>query len=187
MVYSSGIISYQKADWLDREEVFDAECTGALEAIRWVLSRYHRARMKVYLCLDNTSVLTNLVNGAPLSSGSRFAEFRRHAAALGDRLFLHWSPGHTGIPGNEAADRCAGALSALPLPHDHPSKLRAPSLAYIRRWAKEQCKAAEHAWWAQNRPDSYANWHIGWPDRPNDLTELDLPLIEHSIDRLAYI
>ncbi|KAF2962689.1 hypothetical protein GQX73_g10885 [Xylaria multiplex] len=165
--------------YLDREEVFDAECLSALCALRWFRGRYARTPYVLHLCFDNTSVLRSLLNGFPYSSNHRFKEFRDTAAGIQGRVHLHWSPGHCGILGNEEADRVAGLLSSQPLPPQHPSRSDKPSYAYAKRLAREKADQYDQTWWSSNCPDAYRVLGLDWPRRPRDIREFDLPRGSH--------
>ncbi|KAI2620795.1 hypothetical protein GGS21DRAFT_494819 [Xylaria nigripes] len=101
---------------------YPVHAEGALRALRWGKQQLPTESRVVHICLDNTSVLTRLIHANPYSSLYRFVEFRALVAGFPGRVEIHWSPGHSDIEGNEAADLAAGSLADQALPPKHPSR-----------------------------------------------------------------
>jgi ribonuclease HI len=57
-------------------------------------------------------------------------------------------PGHADIPGNKQADQLAKAASSLPEPEE-----ALPTLAYLRRIARQKPKDAFEEWWTTSAPE----------------------------------
>ncbi|PNP60790.1 hypothetical protein FNYG_14482 [Fusarium nygamai] len=122
-------------------EVFDAEATGALEGLKAALNQRDSATQKIHICLDNLAAAACLRGTPSDSSQDVFLEFQALAAWHGATQ-VRWMPGHTDIPGNEQADKLAKVASSLPEPEGAQ-----PTLAYLRRIARQQPKEAFEAWW----------------------------------------
>ncbi|OAQ57666.1 endonuclease/reverse transcriptase [Purpureocillium lilacinum] len=133
---------------LGPSEVFDAEATGALEGLRAAL-RLGDTTSNVVVCTDNLAVASCLRGNPADSSQDKFTRFQELASSHGN-VHVRWIPGHTNIPGNEEADGLAKAGCLQPEP---PGAM--PSLAHLRRLARQQSRDAFKAWWSTEAPESY--------------------------------
>ncbi|OAQ59786.1 endonuclease/exonuclease/phosphatase [Purpureocillium lilacinum] len=133
---------------LGPSEVFDAEAVGALEGLRAAL-RLGDTTSEVVVCTDNLAVASCLRGDPADSSQDKFTKFQELATLHGN-VQVRWIPGHTDIPGNEEADGLAKAGCLQPEP---PGAM--PSLAHLRRLARQQSRDAFKAWWSTEAPESY--------------------------------
>ncbi|KAM4060142.1 RNase H domain-containing protein [Hirsutella rhossiliensis] len=101
--------------------------------------------MKVKGWLRTLSPRTLVVDSSQLV----FLEFQSLAREHG-AVEIRWIPGHADIPGNEEADALAKAGASLPEPADNT-----PTLAHLRRIARQQPKVAFKAWWETSAPKRY--------------------------------
>ncbi|KAJ3495022.1 hypothetical protein NLG97_g3691 [Lecanicillium saksenae] len=96
-----------------------------------------------------------------------FREFQK----IGDRhpylISVKWSPGHTGIFGNDLADQLAKHGATLPI-DDH-----LPSVSYRKRQMKKQITIDHRAWWASVERTEYQKF--GLNAELKKLPELSLP------------
>ncbi|OAA55357.1 Ribonuclease H-like protein [Akanthomyces lecanii RCEF 1005] len=160
----------QLLDWgsgqLGRREVFDAEIHGALTGLKAAMQQNCRLE-PITVCMDNTSVIDCIGATAAVSSQACFREFQK----IGDRhpyLFsVKWSPGHTGIFGNELADQLAKHGATL------PTDEHLPSVSYRKRQMKKQITVDHRAWWASVERTEYLK--LGLSAELKKLPELSLP------------
>jgi ribonuclease HI len=134
--------------------VFDAEAKGALEGLRAALTLQDSATQDIIVCLDNLAAATCLRGTPSDSSQDVFLEFQALAASHGATQ-VRWVPGHTDIPGNEQADELAKAGSSAPEPEGAQ-----PTLAYLRRIARQKPKEAFETWWSTYAPKQYKRLNL---------------------------
>jgi hypothetical protein len=101
------------------------------------------------VCLDNIAAASCLRGKPSDSSQDVFIEFQTLAAAHG-ATSVRWVPGHAKIPGNEEADELAKAGCLQPVTAD-----TLPTLAYLRRAARQRPKGTFATWWRESAPDQY--------------------------------
>ncbi|KAJ3455198.1 hypothetical protein MRS44_013798 [Fusarium solani] len=135
-------------------EVFDAEAAGALEGLKAALNLQESAAQDIFICLDNLAAAACLRDTPSDSSQEVFLEFQALAASHGATK-VRWVPGHTNIPGNEQADKLAKAASSLPEPEG-----ARPTLAYLRRFARQKPREAFEAWWSSASPEQYKRLNL---------------------------
>lgn len=117
-----------------RREVYDAEALailGGLEAA--IASPMARLVPGIHICLDNLSVARNAGQTTKGSSQAAFKKFRDVAKIWlqsGKRLTVQWIPAHTGILGNEIADREAKKYAKIAIA---PGSQSVQTLAYAKR------------------------------------------------------
>ena len=130
---------------------------------------------RIFVCLDNLAV-ANWLRGMPAdSSQEAFLEFQALTTAHGATV-VRWIPGHTNITGNEQADALAKAATSLPEPAD-----ALPTLAHLRRIARQQSRDAFEAWWDASAPDQYKPLHLKPTTGCPPELELPRPLLHHLL------
>jgi hypothetical protein len=169
-----GYIGYQNSQQILRgsfslgcsREVFDAEAEAALAGAKAAIdSPASCTATDLWIFLDNLEVAARLLGPSTGSSQSVFYSFCELAYhwPLRDRLpstrpgvvRVRWVPGHTQVPGNDAADLAAKEGAALPL--SLPLEL---SLAALKRQAKAKGPKAVHTLWQTVAPQLYRDLGI---------------------------
>ncbi|KJZ70442.1 hypothetical protein HIM_10180 [Hirsutella minnesotensis 3608] len=130
-------------------EVFDAGARGALEGLKAALSLL--GSDCIFVCLDNLATARCLRGTPSDSSQDVFLEFQFLVREHGG-VEVQWIPGHADILGNEEADALAKAGASLPEPADD-----APTLARLRKIARQRPKEAFKTWWQTSAPEQYRN------------------------------
>ncbi|KAK4073573.1 hypothetical protein Purlil1_12997 [Purpureocillium lilacinum] len=173
VIHCNGLTLTSGSGRLGPAEVFDAEAKGALEGLRAALNLPGPRR--IFVCLDNLGVATCL-RGMPADSSQEvFLEFQALATTHG-AAEVRWIPGHTNITGNEQADALAKAATSLPEPAD-----ALPTLAHLRRTARQQSRDAFEAWWDASAPDQYKPLHLKPTTGCPPELELPRPLLHHLL------
>ncbi|KAM3537316.1 hypothetical protein ARSEF1564_009764 [Beauveria bassiana] len=95
----------------------------------------------ITVCMDNTSVIDCIGTTAADSSQACFREFQK----IGDRhpylISVKWSPGHTGIFGNELADQLAKEGAKMAVGEN------LPTVSYSKRHMRSLLAIAFQRWW----------------------------------------
>nr|ABW72065.1 TE1b [Blumeria hordei] len=143
-------------------EVLDAEILGArkaleaaLEAALGLLDRENggrNGRQRVNVLIDSQSVVKALSTGTSTTSLDDVHQFR--ALSKNARVSVKWIPAHSGIEGNEEADRAARfrASGNLPIKESQPGSV---TLAYVRRLMNQKRQALLDDWWEESCPPRY--------------------------------
>lgn len=120
-----------------------------------------RPRMRgngIWMCIDSTSVIWCLKGNA--SDSSQWAFHNCQDAFSLAEIRVRWSPGDTGIRGNEVADIAANPAT----PHPCTDLLsQQPTICGIRTEANQIKKAAAQDWWASVEPNlsrRYREWNL---------------------------
>ncbi|RYC78313.1 hypothetical protein BFJ63_vAg18812, partial [Fusarium oxysporum f. sp. narcissi] len=138
-IHQNNIPIFDGSGRLGPAEVFDAEATGALEGLKAALNLRELATQNIFICLDNLAAATCLRGTPSESSQNVFLEFQ----AL------------TTSHGAIQADKLAKAASSLPEPEGAQ-----PTLAYLRRIARQKPKEAFQAWWSTSAPEQYKRLNL---------------------------
>jgi ribonuclease HI len=94
------------------------------------------------MCIDSTSVIWGIRGNAPTLSQWAFLECQTAMAAF--NIQVRWSPGHTEITGNEAADRLADAEAKA---HSQPYGMASePTASGVCSIGKTFLNAARQRW-----------------------------------------
>ncbi|KAI1098754.1 hypothetical protein F4804DRAFT_113394 [Jackrogersella minutella] len=146
-------------------EVSDAEVRAALEASKWALTRPAGA---FHFCIDDTTEIRGLLRHPSDSTQAAALGFQESVAQL-EQWSVQWSPGHMGIPGDEAADGEAkrGARPKEAEEADIPKEL--PTLMYLKRINKRGRKRICDNWWIENMPTRYRRWNLDTARTPKEL------------------
>jgi ribonuclease HI len=143
---------YRNRGRLHRAEVFDAEVHGALQGL--AAARTIGPNKRLFVCLDNTSVVDGLNGSPPESSQAIFLRFQELASGHSPGVTVKWIPGHQDIEGNEAADKLAKEGAMLETRIDS-----LPTVAWVRRHLKGKRKDDFARWWAAQDEARYEDVH----------------------------
>ncbi|KAM3472253.1 hypothetical protein MY5147_005381 [Beauveria neobassiana] len=119
-VYRQQQIIAQGCGQIGKGEVFDAEIRGAVEGLRAAIA-HQRPKESITVCIDNTSVIDCIGTTAPPSSQMAFRTFQKTGDAHPGMFRVRWSPGYTGIEGNELADQLAKEGAKMPVGDNLPT------------------------------------------------------------------
>lgn len=156
-LYKGGQMIGSDAGTLPGAEVYDAEIFGAQKAPEGALEKADGCPIKVLL--DNCTAARALQTGRTKSSQAAVETFTGLVRRVRS-VEIRWIPAHSGITGNEKADRLAkealrnrSAEIATDL-----SKTRDGikyTFAALTRFAMQRCGEVVESWWLKDRPSRY--------------------------------
>jgi ribonuclease HI len=141
-----------------QSHVFDAEAVGAWRGLQHAIRLSPSiACPRIWMCIDSTSVIWCLRGNA--STSSQWAFLQCQGAMEVFDIQIRWSPGHTGIVGNEEADCLADLEAKSPsIPMGHAGY---PTASGIRSVAKRLLNSARQDWW-DARKTNLSTWYNQW-------------------------
>jgi ribonuclease HI len=153
-----------------QSHVFDAKVVGAWRGLQHAIRLAPHGHRRLWMCIDSTSVIWGIRSNAPTSSQWAFLECQTAMAVF--NIQARWSPGHTGIIRNEAADRLADAEAKAP---SQPYGMAAePTASGVHSIAKSLLIAARQCWWDQTQTQISA-WYRQW-ELPYQTTKTPIEL-----------
>ena len=147
-------------------------CIGAWKGLEKVIGLPPDvSRRRFWLCLDSTSVIWCLRGNA--ADSSQWAFHKCQDVMLTRDVRVRWAPGHTGIVGNEAADKLADFGAKQGWDAGMASK---PTVSGIRSICKDLRLDAQRSWWTK-RNTKLSAWYKQWnlEYKVKAPPELDLP------------
>lgn len=153
--------------------VFDAEANGAWKGLQHTIRLPPDvSQRRLWLCIDSTSVIWCIRGNA--SSSSQWAFHNCQDVMQTYNVKIRWAPGHTGIEGNEAADRLADLGAAVE--HWDSGLASEPTVSGIRSIFRSLRRETQCSWWTKRATKLstwYRKWGLSYAVKP--LPELDLP------------
>jgi ribonuclease HI len=138
--------------------VFDAEAIGAWKGLQRTIRMPPNIRQRrLWLCIDSTSVIWGLRGDAP--SSSQWAFHNCQDVMQTHDVRVRWAPGHTGIEGNEAADKLAD-LGARKDDWD-AGPASEPTVSGIRSTFRTLRREAQRSWWT-SCSTKLSSWYKKW-------------------------
>ncbi|KID95333.1 Ribonuclease H-like protein, partial [Metarhizium majus ARSEF 297] len=156
-------------------EVFDAEAQGAPDGREAALKLPQSATQRIVVCLDNIAAAACL-RGKPFDSSQTVFLTFQALAKTHRKTEVRWIPGHTKIPGNEQADILAKTGCAQPEPAD-----AVPTLAFLRKTARQRSRIAVQAWWDASAPDKYQSLTLKFPSSCPPELALPRTILHHLL------
>ena len=145
--------------------VFDAEIIGAWKGLQHALRQPPNiSQRRIWLCIDSTSVIRCLRGDA--ANSSQWAFLNCQEAMQTHNIRTKWAPGHTGIEGNEAADKLAD-LGASQRCATGPTSQ--PTISGIRSICRALQRDVQISWWAMcstKLSPQYRRWDLDYKVKP---------------------
>ena len=153
--------------------VFDAEAIGAWKGLQHTIKLQPSiSQRRIWLCIDSTSVIWCLRGDA--SNSSQWAFHNCQGVMQTHNVSVKWAPGHTGIEGNEAADKLADLGASTP--QWDAGLASEPTVSGIRTVFRQLRREAQCLWWAECST-KLSKWYKNWALTYQVTTppELELP------------
>lgn len=157
-IYQGGrLLDEGKGSISPQSHVFDAEAVGAWKGLQHTMNRSDLRLQRIWMCIDSTSVIQCLMGNA--SPTSQWAFLLCQEVMDTWDVSIRWSPGHTGIEGNERADALADAEAKNPTQPTGTAAL--PTISGIRTVARQLLRGSMISWW-KNRAAKLSQWYRDW-------------------------
>ncbi|KAL6152343.1 hypothetical protein ACJQWK_05935 [Exserohilum turcicum] len=155
--------------------VYAAELQGISLALQIAQEYAERGgeRRKVAIYTDNQAAIWSVAKAEGRSGAYILADIAERVKTLQDvgrPVTIRWIPAHTGIPGNEAADRAAKEATGWREdgrrhpPAEAPPRLY-PIRSTVRRWCRTQTERAWAAKWRTEAKGRATYRHTPWPTK----------------------
>ena len=132
--------------------------------------------------IDSTSVIWCMRGNA--STFSQWAFLRCHEAMDTRDVRVRWSLGHTGITGNEVADKLADLEAHNP--HEPSHKGTKPTVTGLRTHAWALMRDVQSSWWEDRRP-KHSRWYKRLTSSYNTTSQVERTLSRPVLTKLLSI
>ena len=160
-----------------------AEAIGAWKGLQHTIKLQPSiSQRRIWLCIDSTSVIWCLRGDA--SNSSQWAFHNCQGVMQTHNVSVKWAPGHTGIEGNEAADKLADLGASTP--QWDAGLASEPTVSGIRTVFRQLRREAQCLWWAECST-KLSKWYKNWALTYQVTTPPELELPRSILHRLLAI
>ncbi|KAF5331408.1 hypothetical protein D9611_011845 [Ephemerocybe angulata] len=139
-------------------EVYDGEMAALAMGIRLATGYARTTNIShLHFYADNSAAISSIADPKP-TGGQQYAHtFHQLACTFLDSnpnntISVKWCPGHSGIPGNERADRLAKRATDLsrtsPVGTTRTNAIRRSKITALKEWTKEWKRNPKEGWFA---------------------------------------